>query len=219
MNADTTLLLVDLVSISADQPVTTSRKIAKAFGKRHDNVVRDIQKLKQRDAEWHALNFEEMVYVAEIGSGTVRKSFEYTVTEEGFAILAMGFTGDKAFKWKLAFFKAFRQMAERLHSKGSFAQWQQIICQDKESYSQASTASATMHRRKKMLRSMQAQLIAFEMQLKLPLLDESTSYAPPAGTRAPERLRDREQLDCPEISERQSAASGGSTLFADKGHA
>lgn len=39
-------------------PTTTSLDVAKHFGKRHDNVIKDIQSLEY-PAEFRVLNFEE----------------------------------------------------------------------------------------------------------------------------------------------------------------
>jgi len=50
-----------LVQEIKGQPVTTSRKVAEVFDKRHDNVLRDIQKLDCSEG-FFVLNFEEKKY-------------------------------------------------------------------------------------------------------------------------------------------------------------
>ena len=97
-----------LVSRSGEHIYTTSRKVAEHFGKRHDNVLRDVQKLlaELTDAEFGRLNFEESSYLNE----QLKQQPEYRLTEEGFALLAMGFTGREALRWKVAFLQAFRAM-------------------------------------------------------------------------------------------------------------
>ncbi|CDC47152.1 putative uncharacterized protein [Clostridium sp. CAG:58] len=49
-------------------------------------------------------------YVGENG----RKYKEYLVTRDGFSLLAMGFTGEKALKWKLKYIEAFNAMESEL---------------------------------------------------------------------------------------------------------
>ncbi len=101
-----------LVSRSGEHIYTTSRKVAEHFGKRHDNVLRDVQKLlaELTDAEFGRLNFEESSYLNE----QLKQQPEYRLTEEGFALLAMGFTGREALRWKVAFLQAFRAMESDL---------------------------------------------------------------------------------------------------------
>ncbi|HFZ5046134.1 TPA: Rha family transcriptional regulator, partial [Campylobacter coli] len=38
----------------------------------------------------------------------------YNLTRDGFSLLVMGFTGEKAYKWKIEFIKAFNEMEKRL---------------------------------------------------------------------------------------------------------
>lgn len=165
MSSAPTLALAELVSLAGERPVTTSRRIAQCFNKNHQHVMRDIRNLIKRDPDWSVSNFGQSDYVNARG-----KTYqEYTVTKDGFMILAMGFTGEDAFRWKLAFMNAFNQMAERLNDLSRFAQMQQIICQDKESLAQASTGSAVLHRRKRLLRYLNVAQLALELQIQLDL--------------------------------------------------
>lgn len=54
--------------------------------------------------------FIQSDYVGENG----RKYKEYLVTRDGFSLLAMGFTGEKALKWKLKYIDAFNAMESEL---------------------------------------------------------------------------------------------------------
>jgi len=97
------------------QPFTTSRAIAERFGKQHDNVVRDIKKLLAQipDPAFSLLNFEESNYQNHRG-----KSYpEYRLTHDGFAFLAMRFTGTDAMAWQIAFLQAFNAMETELHAR------------------------------------------------------------------------------------------------------
>lgn len=92
--------------------LTTSTAVAKRFGKLHKNVMRDIEKLLADipDPEFSRLNFEPSNY-----TNTRGKIFpEYRLTHNGFAILAMGFTGAEALAWKIAFLNAFNALEAEL---------------------------------------------------------------------------------------------------------
>lgn len=97
-----------LVEQSVGQIFTTSLKVAEHFQKRHKNILRDIEKLLADcpDSEFTGLNFELSNYQDSTG----RTLPMYRLTHDGFAILAMGFTGPKALQWKIDFLNAFRSM-------------------------------------------------------------------------------------------------------------
>jgi Rha family phage regulatory protein len=96
-----------LVARQGDHIYTTSRKVAEHFGKLHKNVLRDIDRLLAvlPDAEFGRLNFEPSTYLNE----QQKPQPEYHLTHDGFAFLAMRFTGKQAMYWQLAFLAAFRQ--------------------------------------------------------------------------------------------------------------
>lgn len=102
-----------LVIEYGDKITTTSIKIAEAFGKRHDNVIRDIECL-DCSPEFTALNFEASEYKGKNGM----KKF-YFITRDGFSMLAMGFTGPRAAKFKEAFINRFNLMEKVLKEKAS----------------------------------------------------------------------------------------------------
>lgn len=80
--------------------MATSKVVAAYFGKRHDNVIRDIENLLALEPAI-ALNFEAIELVIKVGFGT-RKDRAFEMTRDGFTLLAMGFTGKKALQFKLA---------------------------------------------------------------------------------------------------------------------
>lgn len=102
----------DLV-LDGGKVTTTSLQIAAHFGKRHDNVLRTIQNL-EIPQEFHALNFEAMSADVTVANGAVRKTPIYRITRDGFALLAMGFTGKEAAHWKVAYIQAFNKMEAEL---------------------------------------------------------------------------------------------------------
>ena len=88
-----------LVTISGHRAVTTSKAVADFFGKRHDNVMRDVENLRKDLPESHLLNFEETVIERENPSGGAPiKSPAYEITRAGFALLCMSFTGKPGVK-------------------------------------------------------------------------------------------------------------------------
>ena len=104
------------LSIHDGTVTTTSVQVAQFFGKRHDNVLRAIRVLiRETVSEDRLLNFEETVDVRENPSGGAPISMPaYRMDREGFMLLAMGFTGKEALRWKLAFIAAFNRMEAEL---------------------------------------------------------------------------------------------------------
>lgn len=105
-----------ILTVVDGHPTTTSLDIARHFGKRHDDVLRAIRNLLPQLSADHARNFAEMVIETQIGSGATRQDPAYRVTRVGFTLLAMGFTGKKAFQFKLAYIDAFERMEAELAS-------------------------------------------------------------------------------------------------------
>lgn len=105
-----------IISLHHGKPVTTSLKVAEAFGKRHDNVTRKIEAL-ECSPEFTALNFEASEYIDSTG----RKLTMWEMTKDGFMFLVMGFTGTKAAAIKEAYINAFNWMAAQLQHATSHA--------------------------------------------------------------------------------------------------
>lgn len=95
---------------------TTSRDVAELFEKRHDNVLRDIASLIEAGAgqQGGLLIFEDTPYIEASNGQTYR---QYEMTRDGFTLLAMGFTGKKALKFKLAYIEAFNRMEAALRDR------------------------------------------------------------------------------------------------------
>ncbi|EPC4612660.1 Rha family transcriptional regulator [Campylobacter coli] len=102
-----------------EQVFCTSLDVAKVFGKRHDNVLADIKlilnDLREIGTSNNLLNFQEVVRISKTtnpknGKLVSRKMPIYNLTRDGFSLLAMGFTGKKALRFKIAFINAFNEM-------------------------------------------------------------------------------------------------------------
>ena len=93
------------------RPATTSLEVAKIFGKRHDNVVRDIRSIIDNCPEkFTALNFEASNYLDNTG----RSLPMFIIFKDGFTLLVMGYTGPEAMRFKLAYIEAFNRMEAEL---------------------------------------------------------------------------------------------------------
>lgn len=103
-----------LVFIDNQRPVTDSLTIAESFGKRHDNVLRDIKEM-ECSQEFSLLNFEETPYTAQNG----QQYNKYLITQDGFSFLVMGYTGKEAARFKEMYIGEFNRMREEL-SKPQF---------------------------------------------------------------------------------------------------
>ena len=84
--------------------------VAKFFGKSHNHVVRDIEKLLATDSglskEFNVSNFGRINYKDSRG----RTQKAYALTRDGFTILTMGYTGAKAMHFKELYIKWFNEM-------------------------------------------------------------------------------------------------------------
>ena len=108
-----------LPSIQLDhgQAVVTSQQIATHFGKRHGDVIRAIRALvKQLPEADRERNFAFTLQKIHNPKGAVREEPLYLISRDGFALLAMGFTGPEALRWKLAYIRAFNLMEAKLRS-------------------------------------------------------------------------------------------------------
>lgn len=93
--------------VVGEQTFTTSFDIASVFGKRHDNIIAQIESLPQDD--FRRLNFKASSKPRQNGLFVKDTKF-YNLTRDGFSLLVMGFTGERAYKWKVEFLKAFNKM-------------------------------------------------------------------------------------------------------------
>ncbi|EJR6099844.1 Rha family transcriptional regulator [Campylobacter coli] len=117
---------------------TTSLSVAEVFNKNHKNIIRKINEFPKDN--FTKLNFELSKYIDSTG----RILPCYKITRDAFSLLLMGFTGEKAYKWKIEFIKAFNEMEKRLrnieyekHDKLAFRQslgYKSQLAQQKEKY-------------------------------------------------------------------------------------
>lgn len=97
--------------VNDNEIFTNSLQVAEVFEKRHDNVIAQIRALP--NDEFNALNFKAVKYTDK--KGELRPC--YNLTQDGFSLLVMGFTGEKAYKFKVAYINAFNEMKKALKSE------------------------------------------------------------------------------------------------------
>lgn len=104
-----------LVSNKDGKLKTDSLIVARVCERRHDNVMRDIKTIIASDVykKRNQLNFELVQY--KDAKGEMRPYYE--MDRQGFEILAMGFTGEKALEWKFKYSDAFAAMEEALEKE------------------------------------------------------------------------------------------------------
>lgn len=116
----------ELIHLEHDEAVCSSLEVAEKFGKRHDLVLRDIDKLISDSSKWWSENktdssklrsemFKETTY--KNSRGKIYRCFE--MNRDGFSLLCMGFTGKEALDWKLKYINAFNQMENYIREKQS----------------------------------------------------------------------------------------------------
>lgn len=108
--------MMELVKFNGDKAVTDSKTVAKVFGKEHKKVLRDIEALQIPD-DWRGANFGPSHFERTTPTGGKYLDKAYTITRDGFTILAMGYTGSKAMKFKLAYIDAFNRMEAALRGQ------------------------------------------------------------------------------------------------------
>lgn len=101
----------NLVIMKDQQAVTSSLQIAETFNKNHRDVLAAIDDLKEGVAENYADLFYEDTYIHPQNKQSYR---QVIMNRDGFTLLAMGFTGQKALQFKLKYIEAFNQMEKEI---------------------------------------------------------------------------------------------------------
>lgn len=90
----------------------TSLDVANVFEKRHSDILAQIREFPKDD--FNERNFPLVKYLDQKGEARPI----YNLTRDGFCLLAMGFTGARAYKWKIEFINAFNKMESLIKSGG-----------------------------------------------------------------------------------------------------
>ena len=101
------------VSKKDEEVRVSSRYIAKLFNKEHKTVIRAIDNIVKSQGltkEFTKHNFVPSAYKSKDG----RMCKEYCLTRDGFVMVTMGFTGEKAMKFKEWYINKFNEMEKQL---------------------------------------------------------------------------------------------------------
>lgn len=94
--------------------LTTSRIVADEFKKKHQHVLEAINKIDQSKSRH--IFFQENFNASTYEDSYKRNQKEYHITEKGFMLLVMSFSGKKADNAKINFIDAFTEMKEQLQA-------------------------------------------------------------------------------------------------------
>lgn len=102
----------ELVMLTEERCFTTSLIVAKIFEKEHKDVLKAIRELMQQLKEIGGNGGIFALVEYKDAKGEMRPMYE--MDRDTFSLLVMGFTGEKALKWKLKFLDAFNHMEQQL---------------------------------------------------------------------------------------------------------
>ena len=109
-----------------DQVCTSSFKVAEFFEKNHPDVVRAIDRLRDKlqstdfqcDAKMSSeIIFEEHFEDIPQPNGGTKKGKYFIMNKDAFTLLAMGFTGKRVLEFKIAYINEFNKMETELKSQ------------------------------------------------------------------------------------------------------
>ena len=109
-----------------DQICTSSFKVAEFFEKNHPDVVRSIDRLRDKlqstdfqcDAKMSSeIIFEEHFEDIPQPNGGTKKGKYFIMNKDAFTLLAMGFTGKRVLEFKIAYINEFNKMEAELKSQ------------------------------------------------------------------------------------------------------
>jgi len=105
-------LPVSIEFLPGERPAVRSVDVARHFGLKHKNVLRDIRDLMGKLPEsFCGLNFEPTEAEVPVPfSGGLRKDPCYLLTRDAFTLLVMGWNSSRAIEWKLKYIEAFNAL-------------------------------------------------------------------------------------------------------------
>ncbi|WP_142415422.1 Rha family transcriptional regulator [Hathewaya massiliensis] len=116
-----------------NKAVVSSRIVSENFNKEHSNILKTISGETRKGKHINGLvdgiiqsggNPRDYFIESEYTDSKNRKYPEYLLTRDGFSLLVMGFTGQKALEWKLKYIQAFNAMENFIKEKLS-SEWQE----------------------------------------------------------------------------------------------
>ena len=105
-----------------EQAVCNSLQVAEKFGKRHDKLVSEIERMySDLIGQGCAQNGGDPLFIKSSYVHSQNKQIYpmYLMNRDGFSLLVMGFTGKEALTWKLQYIRAFKQMENFIREKST----------------------------------------------------------------------------------------------------
>lgn len=103
--------------VDGERVVVSSRDVARVFEKNHRAVLRDVRNLSCGDTDFSQRNFALVEYAD--AKGEMRP--EYLVSKDGFVVLAMGYTGEKAMQFKISYIQEFNRMEDEIRNRAAIS--------------------------------------------------------------------------------------------------
>lgn len=102
--------MIHIDFLNEQTPIVSSLDISVHFEKRHDSVLREIDRICTQLPEiFIKHNFVESKRGVDAPFGKKKQRF-YLLTRDAFSLLVMGFTGSAALQWKLRYIEAFNAL-------------------------------------------------------------------------------------------------------------
>lgn len=114
----------EIICIRNETAVCDSLQVAQNFGKRHDNILREISALLKIEGSDSAQKWAQCFKESSYKDSTGKSNKMYYMNRDGFTFLVMGFTGQKANEWKWKYINAFNRMESIIREKQTPA-WQE----------------------------------------------------------------------------------------------
>lgn len=108
-------MLVEIKKVNKEEiTVCTSLDVAETFNKNHRDVMESIRNISTTIS---TAEFSALFYIDEYKASNGKKNPMYVMNRDGFTLLVMGYTGEKAMRFKLDYIKQFNAMEKALRNK------------------------------------------------------------------------------------------------------
>ena len=108
-------MLVEIKRVNkSETTVVSSLDVAETFEKNHRDVRESIRNIESTIS---TAEFSALFILGSYKASNGKPNPMYVMTRDGFTLLAMGYTGEKAMQFKLAYIKQFNAMEELLKGK------------------------------------------------------------------------------------------------------
>lgn len=108
-------MLVEIKTLNKEEiTVVTSLDVAETFGKEHYHVIEDIREIQSKIS---TPEFSGLFFESDYKASNGKKNPMYYMNRDGFTLLVMGYTGEKAMQFKIAYIKQFNAMEKALIGK------------------------------------------------------------------------------------------------------